>query len=341
VKRIWQERARTRVAASVVVVAVAIGAEGCKGCGSEPVAEPTVGVEAAAPSPDDKAAAPTPTEPAAAAAAEPAAKPAAAEPPTDYDGPRSENGGGFKVTSGFADASGKPLSQPKALEAGRVFVTALDSGNHPLGKLDVFGGAELHGFLLARDLRQAYYADGSGAVAPGADARALDFVPREGGEHALVLVFRPVGEAPQAVATPVVIKGNLPKVAGPGTRGVPLRLRRPSGDLELVVTPPQPVAGAEVRLSGRRYDAAGADKGGFGLPWAVRCTPGFGRCEVIEGDREGVIAFRPDAAGDSILLMPDHVGRAADAPPIRAGEARNATVFGLTVLPAPAAEAKP
>lgn len=317
------------------ILGLGLPATGCKGCASEPKAEPPPSAEPAAePAP---AAAPPVAE--AAAAEAPAAAPEEVIP-ADYDGPKSENAAGFKVTTGFADAAGNAVTQPEALAPFSVIATALDNGNHPLGKLDVFQGAEVHAFLVARDLRQAYYANGSGAVAPGADARSVRLQAREGGDHALVLVMRPQGEAVQAIATPVVIKGNLPKVAGPGTHGVPRRMRRPSGDVELRVEPDQPIAGAAVRLSGRRYDAAGADKGAFGLPWAVRCSPGFGRCEVIEGDREGVVALTPEQAGEWVLLLPDDVGQPADAPAPKPNEPRNATVFGLTILP-PTAEAKP
>jgi hypothetical protein len=317
------------VCAAFALLLLALPLSGCQSCSGDKETKP----DNTTPTPSEPAEAEAPP-PAAAAAAEapPAAAAAPAQAKVAYDGPQSANAAGYKITSGFSSAGGEPLTQPKALERNGIYLTVLDSGDHPIGDLDVVDDGEVHGFLVARDMRQAYYARTSGSVAPGADARALSFEPREGGDHALVAVFKPRDAGPQAVPTPVVIRGNLPQIAGPGAAGLMRKVRRSTGEVELSVDPLQPTAGAALSMRLVARDLAGKDKGAIGLRWAVICSAGIGTCEVLQADAEGVLRWTPSQVGSYVVLLPaTHAFReeAAKDPAL----AREAMTFGVGVLP--------
>ncbi len=320
---------RPIVIAAFAVLLVAVTLAGCKGCDDD---ERTVTVNVTEPAaPNAEGMAPTADDPPAAADA-PAVEP--------YDGPTSANASGFKLTSGFANGAGESVRQPIALEQNRVFVTVLDDGNHPIGTLSAFDDAEVHAFLIARDMRQTYYAQASGSIAPGADARGFDFEPREGGDHALVAAFQPNGGTLQAVATPVVIRGNLPQVAGPGVADLTRTMRKSGGDAELVVEPLQPSEGSEMTLRLTRRELGAKATTTVGLRWAVVCTAGIGACEVLSAGRDGLLHWTPTAIGHFVMLIP-----AAHAFPEAAAKdaalAREALAFGIGVMPKTAAPAVP
>ena len=291
---------------------------GCRGC-SEPTEPPK-----AAPAAAEEAPAPVAPSPAAATAVK-AAEPAPA--PVRYLGPQSQSAKGFKLTSGFANQKGEPVSQPNALETNTVYVTALTPDDRPVGKLDKFAGADVHGFLVARDLRQALYANASGAVAEGADARGLEFTPREGGDHAMMVVLAPSGGSDvHTISTPIVIKGALPEVMGPGVSGLSARSRTKGGDVELRSDSPA-VAGQPVQLTTVDVDNAGAAKGVHQLPFAVIYNDQMGFGDVLQWDDKGQTTWRPTEPGTYLLLAPPEEGNVAltfkldVAPPPQAAEA--------------------
>ncbi len=310
----------TTLAAATLVTSAALTVQGCNGCNGEAGKTEPGKTEAKAETTPAAGAEPAPTPAAEPAPAGQEVKAAETEAPA-YDGPSSRNEAGFQITSGFVDADGKPMSQPQALAATQFYLTVLDDGAHPIGALTPFADAEIHAFLVARDVRQAYYARGSGPIAVGADARSVTFAPREGGEHALVAIFQPKDGQVQAVTTPVVIRGNLPQVAGPGAAGLPRRLKRSDGDISLDVSPVQPLAEAEVVLKASTYKPGGEATGAMALPWAAICTESFASCEIVQGDPAGVLRWRPARPGNRLVLLPDAKGKTA-------------LVFGLAVMPA-------
>lgn len=324
-------------AAALVVLSLALVQTGCKGCGGEPVAPPKP-----APAPEP-AAAPAPApEPAAAAA------PAPAPEPKPYLGPQSRSRKGFKLTSGFADGKGKAVSQPTALEANTFYVTALAPDNRPLGGLDKFAGADVHAFLVARDMRQALYAKADAPVAEGADARGVVFTPREGGEHALMIVVAPTGMGEvHTISTPVVIKGALPELMGPGVAKLTSRSRTKGGDVELRSDKP-PVAGEAVTLSAVDLDNTGKDKGAVKLPFAVIYNEEMGFGDVLVFDDKGQTSWRPPEAGRYLVLAPPEEGVGAltfklevTAPIKGAPAAPSAPPAAPTAAPAAAPPAAP
>ena len=139
----------------------------------------------------------------------------------------------------------------------------------------------------------------------------------------MVAIFQPKGGQIQAVTTPVVIRGNLPQVAGPGASGLPRRLKRSDGDISLDVAPVQPLAEADVVLTASTFKPGGEATGPMPLPWAVICTESFASCEVVQGDPAGAIHWRPARPGNRLVLMPDALGKSA-------------LVFGIAVMPAAA-----
>lgn len=291
-----------RAAILITALAAALAQSGCKGCSKEPP-KPAPTPEITTPTP----AAPAPAAVTPAAAAEPAPAPA----PERYLGPQSQSTSGFKLTSGFADQKGDAVSQPKALEKNTIYVTALTPEDRPLGQLDKFAEADVHGFLVARDLRQALYSNASGAVAEGADARALEFTPREGGDHAMMVVMKPSGGGQVlTISTPVVIKGALPEVMGPGVKGLTNRSRNKGGDVQL--SPASlAIAGQPVVISANDVDNTGAVKGVHKLPFAVVYNDQMGFGDVLQWDDKGQTTWRPEAAGTYLILAPPEEGTTA------------------------------
>ena len=234
-----------------------------------------------------------------------------AKVPERYLGPQSESPTGYKLTSGFANQKGESVRQPTALEQNTVYVTALSPDDRPVGDLDKFAGVDVHGFLVARDMRQAYYAKGDGPVAEGADARALKFLPREGGDHAMMVVVSPAGTGQvQTISTPVVIKGALPEVMGPGVSGLTARSRTKGGDVELRSDAPL-VVGQMAKLSTVDVDNTGQSKGAHKLPFALLYNDQMGYGEVLTWDDAGTTTWRPTEAGTFLVLAPPEEGETA------------------------------
>lgn len=210
---------------------VMVASSGCQGCdgGKKPPA-PTANESAA----NGKVAGSETSDKGAAAAAV-ATPPKAAEKPP-YRGPSSKSADGYQLTMGFADNNGTPQRQPEAMEATQFFVTALDPTNRPLGQLADVNGRQLSGFLVARDLRQLLYSEASAAIADGADARRLVFAPREGGDHALIAAFATDRTSLRVVTSPVVVKGALPQLKGPGVAGLSDVAKFPNGSVALTAS---------------------------------------------------------------------------------------------------------
>jgi hypothetical protein len=209
-------------------------------------------------------------------------------------------------------------------EENRAYVSVLSPEGRPLGELERIERGDLHGFLVARDLRLALYARGDGRVEPGADARELVFSPAEGGEHALITVFRVAGGPVRTASTPIVIQGNLPEVLGPGLAG----LSRVSGPIEarqrLDSLPPSPIAGRAVSLRLSDLDPqTGAQRGPVRPPFLALYNERLGRGEVVLWPETGDASWTPARAGSFVALVPPDQGA-------------NALVFRLDVAPAPA-----
>lgn len=301
----------TRIALLATLTGAALAQTGCKGCGNRPEAKPVAAEATKMP-----VAAVPPAE---------AVSPVTAVSPTDapaYPGPRSESADRFRVTTGFSTDAGAPLPQPQALEKNIVYVSVLDPDGHPVGQFERIERGEVHGFLVARDLRQALYASAAGPVKEGADARALTFQPREGGDHALITVFQPKGGSAHVVTTPVAIKGALPEVVGPGVDSLSGRAKADHDRIQLTTTPTQIVAGQAVQLLAQDMDDHGATRGEVKLPYVVILNDQMGFGDVVEWDAAGKASWLPPRAGTYLVL----------APPTR-GE--KALAFKLTVAPAP------
>jgi len=327
-----RDRFHTALAA-IALVAGALQANGCSSC-SEPkkAAAPTAAQDKATPAPeaaDRAAAAPAPKIDPSVGAKAAAATKADGDKPV-YRGPSSTNPTGYTITTGFSNQEGESVGQPSALETTTSYVTVLAPGNAPIGAFDTFSGAEMHAFLLARDLRHAHYTKTSGAVAEGADARKVSFAPREGGDHALIVVFKPIGKATQAVATPVVFKGALPKIAGPGVAGLGPRSRVSGGDVRLIRTPKQAVVGQPLTLSAERLDNTGAVKATERLKFLAIFNDEMGGGEVVIFSAAGTATWTPSAAGTWLAVAPPREGstpltfkivvaEAEAADPIKAG----------------------
>ena len=170
---------------------------------------------------------------------------------------------------------------------------------------------DVHAFLVARDMRQAIYAKGDGRVAEGADARKVTFLPREGGDHAMIVVLSPAGSgALHTISTPVVIKGALPEVMGPGVSGLTNRSRNKGGDVELR-SDKALVANQPVTLSAVDVDNTGKKKGAHKLPFAVIYNDQMGFGEVLSWDDAGTSSWRPAEAGTYLVLAPPEEGETA------------------------------
>ncbi len=290
--------------ATILIFALALLQSGCKGCGPTEKSAPTTKEPAAK--------APAVAEPApASAAVTPQAAPVPPKAPERYLGPQSESPAGYKLTSGFANQKGESVRQPTALEQNTVYVTALSPEDRPIGDLDKVAGVDVHGFLVDRDMRQAYYAKGDGPVAEGADARQLKFMPREGGDHAMMVVVSPAGSGEvHTISTPVVIKGALPEVMGPGVSGMSARSRTKGGDVELRSEAPL-VVGQPAKLSTVDVDNTGKIKGSHKLPFAVIYNDQMGYGEVLNWDDAGATSWRPTEAGTFLVLAPPEEGDTA------------------------------
>ena len=294
---------------SLTLIAL-LGQTGCKGC-DKPEPAPA-GAETPAPT-AVPALVPTP--------AVALAEPATVDAPPSYPGPRSESIDGWRITTGFATAKDEPLPQPRALDDVRVFVTVLDDQQRPVGKFDRFERGEMHGFLVARDLRHALYSFAEGAVAEYADARRLQFRPPEGGDHALLTVFKPAGGTAKMVSTPLSVQGALPEVMGPGVEGMTSRARSGTEELLLSTEPAAAAAGQPVTLVVHDLDTSGQRRGVVMLPFALIANAEMGWGSVIEWTAGGRATWTPKWPGTYLVL----------APPTRGD---HALAFRLVVHPA-------
>ncbi|MBM4344862.1 MAG: hypothetical protein FJ100_15960 [Deltaproteobacteria bacterium] len=281
---------------------------GCRGCGKTdappaPIAPPTPAAEPAAPAAQDATAVTAPEAPS------PVASPWRA--PDVYPGPRSEALDGWRVTSGFSNLKDEQLPEPKALDDTRIYLTALDPEGHPIGNLEKLERAELHVFLVAKDMRHAVYGSGSGAVREGADARSVVVRAPEGGDHAMVAVFKPAGGVPHVVSAPVTIKGVLPEVMGPGVAKLTATARSEAETVVLSSAPQTPVAGQPVHLTAQDLDAKGGTRGEVRLPFVVVLNDQMGWGDVVEWDATGKATWTPRCPGDFLVLAPPTRGSKA------------------------------
>lgn len=288
-----------RFSRTVVLAAVAAAAlvqTGCKGCSKEPapVAQTTAAAQVDSPA----------VAPPEAVSLATAASPAAAVQAPVYPGPRSESVDHFRITTGFASEKGEPLPQPNALDVNKIYVTVLDPEGRPVGQFDKLERGDMHGFLVARDLRQAFYASALGPVKEGADARALTFSPREGGDHAFIAVFQPKGGKPKVVSAPLSIHGALPEVVGPGVESLSTRAKAGHDHVQITTSPVQPIAGQPVRFSAQDFDEKGQARGEVKLPFVVAVNDQMGWGDVIEWDAHGQATWTPTIPGTYLLLAP-------------------------------------
>lgn len=289
---------RWTVAMAAAVLAAAAGPlSGCKSC-SKP--EPPATATPALPATPAPAALPE----AASAVQAPAPATAAYDPPDVFPGPRSEALDGWRVTSGFATLKDEQVGEPKALDDTRIYLTALDAGGHPIGNLEKLERAEMHVFFVARDLRHALYAAGSGPVREGADARSVVVRPPEGGDHAMVAVFKPAGGAPHVVSAPVTVKGVLPEIMGPGVAKLTLRAKSEAETVLLATEPASPIAGQRVTLTAQDLGAGDQPKGEIRLPFAVILNDQLGWGDVVEWDASGKATWTPRQPGEFLVLSP-------------------------------------
>ena len=290
---------------------VALSQTACRGCESPPSPRQSP----SPPPPDDAAVAlPAPNTPTTA----PTAMAPPAETPTPTAGPAAVDASGFRISTGFLDRRLQPLPQPQARATTQVVVTALDPQGRTLGQLAPVADQQMHGFLVAKDLRHVRYAAADRPVRENADARALPFAPPGGGDHALIALFQPVGGQLHAVTAPVTVAGNLPTVAGPGVSGL-LRLP-PSGPHALTLLPPTPHAGDDVdlRLTGPA------------LPFIVAVDAAMAHATALLPTPQGTFHWVAPQPGLWLLLVPSTARDALteDVP---------AEAFALVVAP-PAAQ---
>ncbi|MSQ83213.1 MAG: hypothetical protein EXR77_09935 [Myxococcales bacterium] len=290
---------------------------GCRSCKSE---EPPKAAAVSAPAVAEPADATATTLPAAASVSQ-----GKFEAPDVYPGPRSEALDGWRLTSGFASLKDEQLTEPKALDDTRIYLTALDAGGHPVGSLEKLERAELHVFFVAKDLRHAVYSSGSGPVREGADARSVVVRPPEGGDHAMIAVFKPTGGVPRVVSSPVTVKGVLPEVMGPGVSSLTLTAKSEAETVVLAVSPANPVAGQPVQITAQDLDPKGAPRGELRLPFAVIVNDQMGWGDVVEWDATGKATWTPRSSGDFLVLAPPTRGSKALAfkihalaPPVQA-----------------------
>ena len=235
------------------------------------------------------------------------AEPEAATPA--YAGPSSRSADGFQLSTGFIDANGQPLPQPRAGVPVSIYTTALDPAGHPLGALDRIGDAEMVGFLVARDLRHAFVASARAPVREGADARSLTFAPPGGGDHALIAVFRPQAGALHAVISPVSVTGNLPQLLGPGLSSLSMRAQTADEHVELTLLPAQRMPTAPLDLKFDALDAEGHHHAPVHLAFAVLVDPPMGRAIVLEAREDASqLHWRNPEPGDWLLLAQPNTG---------------------------------
>ena len=278
----------------LLAATAAIALPGCRGC--EEPARPIA--------PASQVVAPTP------APAPAVAEPAAATPV--YAGPSSKAVDGFQLATGFLDAKGKPLPQPLAGTTTAIYTTALDPESRPLGALTPIAGAEMSGFLVARDLRHVLAASATAPVREGADARALPFAPPGGGDHALVVVFKPQGGALHAVVSPVSVAGNLPQLMGPGLNGLSMRAQTATEHVELALLPADRTPTAPLDLQIHDVDAAGKRRGAVQVPLAVLVNAPMGRAIALEATGEPAVLHwqQPEPGEWLVLIAPKQGDRA-------------------------------
>lgn len=298
--------------ASLAIAATALQSSGCKSCGSKPEAPAT-------PEPAKAAAPPAAAALPAAASAVDAPAPVSA---AVYPGPRSESLDGWRITSGFSNTRDEPLGQPQAVEDSKIFITVLDDKSRPVGQLEKLERAELHIFMVAKDLRHAVYAFGNGPVREGADARSVTVHMPEGGDHAMVAVFKPVGAPPHAVSAPVTVKGVLPEVMGPGLGSLSGHAKSEAEHVAVVSTPSQLVAGQRAVLAAQDLDPTGKPKGDLHLPFVVILNDQMGWADVVEFDAAGTGVWTPRQSGDFLVLAPPTRGSKALAFRLHADAAR-------------------
>ena len=234
-----------------------------------------------------------------------AAAVAAPEPvsPDVYPGPRSESLEGWRITTGFSTTKDEALTQPNALEDTRIYVTVLNADSRPVGQFDKLERAELHVFLVPRDLRYTVYSSGSGPVREGADARSVTLRSPEGGDHAMVAVFRPAGQRPKVVSAPLSIKGVLPEVMGPGLGSLSNRGKSEAETLVLTTMPGQLIVGQPAQLFA--HDLKGDQAAGeVKLPFVVILNDQMGWGDVVEWNESGKATWIPRKAGDYLVLAP-------------------------------------
>lgn len=229
-----------------------------------------------------------------------------------YAGPSSKAADGFQLSTGFLDANGKPLPQPKSAVSNAIYTTALDPAGHPIGALERVGSAEMVGFLVALDLRHALVASAPAPVREGADARALTFAPPGGGDHALVVVFKPQGGALHAVISPVSVAGNLPQLMGPGLNGLGMRAATALEHVQLSILPANRAPTAPLDLTLEDIDSQGHPKGAVMVPFAVLVDPPMGRAFVLEtqGDSPLLHWHKPEPGEWLVLVAPQKGDRA-------------------------------
>lgn len=302
------------VAMALAATAAALGLAGCRGCNTPAADAPLADTAATTPSPAVEAApAASPT----AAAALPAAATAAI-----YPGPRSESRDGWRITTGFSSEADEPLTAPQAGQPVRIFVTAIDAQSHPVGALERLERGEQHLFVVAKDLRHAVYGVGNGAVREGADARAVTVTLPEGGDHAIVSVFRAAGQPPRVVTAPVTVQGKLPQMMGPGLGSLGREAQSQAERLALSTLPPQPVAGTPLRLFLHDLGADGKPRGEVQPPFVTLLNDQMGWGDVVQWGEGGQASWTPPQAGDYLVLAPPTRGSQAlafrlhvDAPP--------------------------
>lgn len=285
-------------AVAVLLAAAGLGQSGCKSCGKE--TPPTEAGKAAQESPAVAGADAAAVQPPQAASAVAAPEPVS---PDIYPGPRSESLEGWRITTGFSTTKDEALPQPSALEDTRIFVTVLNAESRPVGQFDKLERAELHMFLVPRDLRYTVYSSGSGPVREGADARSVTLRSPEGGDHAMIAVFKPTGQPPKVVTAPLSIKGVLPEVMGPGLGSLSNRGKSEAETLVLTSMPGQLVVGQPAQLFA--HDLKGDQAAGeVKLPFVVILNDQMGWGDVVEWNENGKATWIPRKAGDYLVLAP-------------------------------------
>ncbi len=285
----------------VAVIMVSLGQAGCRGCGDDNTQDAPAKTTATPSSATAPTTPPPPTSPPLKTVD--AATTSAARVPT-YRGPASKSDDGYQLTMGFADDQSNPLRQPEALQRTHFFVTVLAPNDRPVGELADVDGAQMHGFLLALDMRQLLYAKAPGPIAAGADARELTFRPREGGDHALITAFTTADGNKRTVSSPVVIRGALPAVMGAGVEGLTDVAKIAGGHLKM--SPATANVGQSICLSFAAMDDAGrplANRSTEHAPVLAYDTAlGTGRWLSAKKKTEPSCSWTPSQPGTFVVL---------------------------------------